>query len=147
MPSCCSITSFSTATITYALDLLSQEILNIKLGPFKLDSGAVSLEEQLWPPTVIFARINVSHTLVDLEYSYLYSTFVVVWRAWVICQSALSHMILAACLFGTIGISFCPLSLFTDYHKSVCIPGGCLPNQSWTICYSHPDRCRRITGF
>ena len=25
-------------------------------------------------------------------------------------------MILAACLFGTIGISFCYLSLFTDYH-------------------------------
>ena len=41
-----------------------------------------------------------------------------VWRAWVICQSTLSHMILAACLFGTIGISFCHLSLFTDSHKA-----------------------------
>ena len=40
-----------------------------------------------------------------------------VWRAWAICQSVLSHMILAACLFGTTGISFCYLSLFTDCHK------------------------------
>ena len=101
------------------LDLLRVGILNIKLGPFNTDSHAVSLAEQLFAPDIIFQRINVSYTLdpQDLVCSYFYTDTIVVWRAWVICQSALSHMILAACLFGTIGISICHLPLFTDCHK------------------------------
>ena len=67
---------FSTDTITYGLDLVLNGINNIKLGPFNADSGAVSLAAQLWAPDVIFIRINVSHTPVHLEYSYFYSTFV-----------------------------------------------------------------------
>ncbi len=67
---------FSTDTITYALNLVSNGIVNIKLGPFNADSGAVSLTEQLFVPNTIFIRINVSHTLVDLEHSYFYSSFV-----------------------------------------------------------------------
>ncbi len=51
---------FSTDTITYALDLL---VVGIKLGLFNADSGAVSLQEQLWAPNIIFIQINVSYTL------------------------------------------------------------------------------------
>ena len=60
---------FSSDTSTYALDLVASGINNIKLGPFNADSSAVSLAEQLYAPDIIFARINVSHTLVDPEYS------------------------------------------------------------------------------
>ena len=67
---------FSTDTITYALDLLCEGINDIKLGPFNADSGAVSLAERLWAPAVIFSRIKVSKTLVDLEHPYFHSTFV-----------------------------------------------------------------------
>ena len=67
---------FSTDTITYALDLVATGILNVKLGPFNADSGAVSLTEQLFAPIVIIQRINVSHTLMDLICSYFDSSFV-----------------------------------------------------------------------
>ena len=67
---------FSTDTITYALDFVLNGINNIKLGPLNADSHAVSLAEQLWAPEIIFERINVSQPLVDLEYSYFYSSFV-----------------------------------------------------------------------
>ena len=67
---------FSTDTIVYALDFLGNGTLNIKLGPFNADSGAISLEEQLFIPNLIFIRINVSQILVDPEHSYFNSTFV-----------------------------------------------------------------------
>ena len=141
----------SSDTITYALDLLRGGILNIKLGPFNADSGAASLTEQLSAPNIIFARINVSHTLVDLEYSYFYSTFVLM-LLW--CGEPGSYAkvhspiwsLLLVCLELLVSLSV-TFHCFTDCHKSVFIPGGCLQNQSWTICWSHPDRYSSTTGF
>ena len=141
---------FSSDTITYALDLLCRGILNIKLGPFNADSGAVSLAEQLYAPLIIFIRINVSHTLVDLDPSYFYSTFVLML---LLCGGlglyAKVHSpiwsLLLVCLELLVSLS----TTFTAcwLSQSVFIAAGCLPNQSWSIYWSHPDRCICTTGF
>ena len=62
---------FSITTINYALDFLGSGILNIELGPFNSDTGAVSLSERIWPAQTIPSRINVSQSLLHDNHYFL----------------------------------------------------------------------------